>query len=108
MKLPFPGMDPYIEARGLWEDFHPKLIGEIERALSGVLPDRYFIQLGERSCIVLVEEGGKERKQFIPDLGLATPSASDSGARPGAATAVAGAEMAGAVTMRAFIDEHHR
>ena len=26
MKSPFPGMDPYIEACGLWGDFHSHLI----------------------------------------------------------------------------------
>ena len=29
MKSPFPGMDPYIEACGLWGDFHHELISEI-------------------------------------------------------------------------------
>ena len=49
MPSPFPGMDPFIEACGRWEDFHPKLIGEIERALAAALPERYFVSLGERS-----------------------------------------------------------
>jgi hypothetical protein len=31
---PFPGMDPYIEACGLWEDFHGDLIAEMKRALA--------------------------------------------------------------------------
>jgi hypothetical protein len=26
MKSPFPGMDPYYEACGLWEGFHNRLI----------------------------------------------------------------------------------
>ncbi|HPM84774.1 MAG TPA: DUF4058 family protein [Candidatus Anammoximicrobium sp.] len=30
MRSPFPGMAPYIEACGLWGDFHDKLIGELE------------------------------------------------------------------------------
>jgi len=29
MKSPFPGMDPYIEACGLWGDFHTHLIEKI-------------------------------------------------------------------------------
>ena len=28
MKSPFPGMDPYIESCGLWEDFHYGLVGD--------------------------------------------------------------------------------
>lgn len=38
MPSPFPGMDPYIEACGLWGDFHDRLIGELERALAAALP----------------------------------------------------------------------
>ena len=33
-------MDPFIECFGLWEDFHSKLIGEMERLLSSLVPDR--------------------------------------------------------------------
>src|SRR5947207_691136 len=53
MKSPFPGMDPFIEDRGLLADFHTKLIGEIERALAAVLPERYFVQTGERAYEVI-------------------------------------------------------
>jgi hypothetical protein len=42
-------MDPYVEDRGLWADFHDDLIGEIKRFLATVLPERYFVQTGERS-----------------------------------------------------------
>jgi hypothetical protein len=30
-------MDPFIEAQGLWEDFHNKLMGDMERLLSQTL-----------------------------------------------------------------------
>lgn len=33
MTSPFPGMDPFIESRGLWGDFHGSLISEIKNAL---------------------------------------------------------------------------
>ena len=59
MRSPFVGMDPYIEACGLWPDFHDDLIGEIRRALAATAPDRYLIRTGERSYVVLVEEGKK-------------------------------------------------
>ena len=44
MRSPFPGMDPFIECFGLWEDFHTKLIGEMERSLSSLVPDRYVVR----------------------------------------------------------------
>ena len=40
MKSPFPGMDPFIEAYGLWEDFHPHLIEKIYETLADSVPDR--------------------------------------------------------------------
>jgi len=51
MKSPFPGMDPYIEARGLWGDFHHDLISEIKYALAQVAPERYLVRAAERSYI---------------------------------------------------------
>ena len=50
MTTPFPGMAPYIEASGLWGDFHHDFISEIKPALaSSAAPDRYIIRAGERS-----------------------------------------------------------
>jgi hypothetical protein len=68
MKSPFPGMDPYIEANGLWEDFHAKLIGEIERGFSPAVPERYSVRLGERAYVVLADSEFKTteyRETFI-------------------------------------------
>ncbi|MBI4603387.1 MAG: DUF4058 family protein [Planctomycetes bacterium] len=48
MRSPFPGMDPFIEACGWWEDFHSKLIGGLEQTLSALVPDRYFVGIGQR------------------------------------------------------------
>ena len=33
---PFPGMDPFIESCGLWEDFHDTMVTEIKKALAAV------------------------------------------------------------------------
>ena len=60
MRSPFPGMDPYIEACGLWGDFHHDLISEIKNALAQAAPERYLVRAGERSYVVLVEEGHRE------------------------------------------------
>lgn len=100
MKSPFPGMDPYIEACGLWLDFHDDLIGEIKRALAVALPERYLVRTGERSYIVLAEPEGKETHSFIPDVGVTAP--------PSAEPATAVADPVAAVTLRAFIEERHR
>lgn len=90
MKSPFPGMDPYIEAHGLWGDFHTKLIGELERTLAALLPDRYYVRTGERSYIVLAGEEGKEAHLPSPDA-VVEPQTSDA-----------------PVEMQAFIEERFR
>ncbi|MEI8378583.1 MAG: DUF4058 family protein [Planctomycetota bacterium] len=59
MKSPFPGMDPYIEACGLWEDFHNDLIAEIKQTLNKVLPAGYTARLCERAYITLQGRDGQ-------------------------------------------------
>jgi hypothetical protein len=49
MKSAFPGMDPYIEAADLWEDFHDDLIAAIKRALTDALPQAYVARTRKRS-----------------------------------------------------------
>jgi len=54
-------MDPYIEASGLWGDFHDSLIAEIKNALADCLPDRYIVRSGERSYVVLDATNGADQ-----------------------------------------------
>jgi hypothetical protein len=70
MKSPFPGMDPFIEARGLWTDFHDSLIVELRRYLNSRLPDRYQALVGERTYIDVVEpaEGFASEQLIKPDV----------------------------------------
>lgn len=109
MQSPLPGMDPYIEACGLWEDFHGHLIERIGEALAGAVPDRYLVRTGERSYLVLVGQEGKERTPFfLPDVSLtAPPSAGPSPARPGPAVAEHPVRTP-PIPMRAFIEEEYR
>ena len=60
MPSPFPGMDPYIEACGLWEDFHHLLIAKIYETIAPLLPQGYTVRSGVRSYIVLMETEGKD------------------------------------------------
>lgn len=72
MKSPFPGMDPYIEACGLWGDFHHELISEIKRALAEAAPDRYVIRAEERSYLADVEITTRRRDRASgSDMGTA-------------------------------------
>ncbi len=72
MTSPFPGMDPYIEACRLWDDFHHKLISEIDRALSAVMPSHYVVRQGERAYISQLKPGAfeVERNQMQGDVSI--------------------------------------
>jgi hypothetical protein len=108
MKSPFPGMDPYIEACGLWGDFHHALIEAIKNALALVVPENYLVRTDERSYVVLVGNDGKESHPFYPDIGITAGSvAAPADAGGGRAVAEAATEV-GPVAMRPFIEERYR
>ena len=64
----FPGMDLYIEACGLWEDFDAKLISEIERALASVVPEGYVVRVGERAYVVMGPEVQTEYRETYLEI----------------------------------------
>ena len=109
MKSPFPGMDPYIEACGLWGDFHDILIGEIHRALAAVAPERYLVRAGNREYLVVVEEQGENTRPFLPDVAVtATRAKKTSGNKKRVAAVAESTSFAEPLTMRACIVEEHR
>jgi len=109
MKSPFPGMDPYIESCGLWEDFHHSLISEIKNALARIAPERYFVRSAERSYHVLVESEGKAKQPFVPDVKVTTPSRGMKSKTKSSGTMVAElATPVEPVILRAFLAETHR
>jgi hypothetical protein len=109
MKSPFPGMDPYVEDCGLWEDFHHHLIDKIYERLADTVPPRYLVRTGERSYLVLVESEGKTSHPFLPDVSVTTPASPKRGRKKGAGAAVAESDAeTEPVVMRAFIEEEHR
>jgi hypothetical protein len=101
-------MDPYIEACGLWEDFHSHLIEKIYESLSDALPDDYLARTGERSYVVFLRSHGEERRRIVPD---AKVTVRRSRGKPRTKGSVAVAKRNGAikpVPMRAFIEAEHR
>jgi hypothetical protein len=109
MKSPFPGMDPYIEACKLWEDFHGHLIENVSERLADALPERYVVRSGERAYLEVVEEEEIRRHPFLPDVRVsARRNRQKSGKRNGgAAVAERGSAIEPSI-MRAFIKEEHR
>src|SRR5438094_905968 len=108
MKSPFPGMDPYIEACGLWEDFHSNFVHKIGEQLAEAVPPRYFVRTGERSYLVLVESEGKASHPFLPDVSVTALPGRKRPARKGGAAVAEPADEVEPVVMRAFIEEEHR
>src|SRR3954452_1742118 len=108
MKSPFPGMDPYIEACGLWEDFHQDLIAQIKAAIARGLPENYAVRSQYRAYVVLAETEGKKSHAFVTDAGVASLTPPQPSAGPGGVSTVA--ELATETeprTLRAFIAEEY-
>lgn len=103
MKSPFPGMDPFIEFRGDWGDFHDKLIVEIDRAISPLLPPRYISRIAKRNYIDWIDpqEDEKRRRPILPDVAIQEFGAQQAPIMGG--TAIAEPET-GSVAMRAKLE----
>ena len=110
MRSPFLGMDPYIEARHLWEDFHLDLISEMKASLAGRLPDRYVVRAGERSYVALAQaDDDEESRGFLPDVAVAaTRGAARAGRKSKATPPVAEKRGQSPVLMRAMVKAEYR
>jgi hypothetical protein len=101
-------MDPYIEACGLWGDFHTHLIEKIYDRLAEAVPDRYLVRTGERSYVVLVESEGKRSRPFLPDVSVTASRSRRKSPRRGGPALAEAADAVEPVVMRAFLQEEHR
>ncbi len=54
MPTPFPGMDPYLERPGLWEEVHTGLIVGIPGFLNPLLRPRYRVAIKQRVYLALL------------------------------------------------------
>lgn len=61
MPSPFPGMDPYLEARAVWPDVHQRMITYISENLQPQIRPKYIARIGER--IQLTDVG----HSYVPD-----------------------------------------
>ena len=68
MPSPFPGIDPFIEDQGLWQDFHHGVIGGVRDEISNRLPDPYFARIDERMRVI--EIPAREVRQILPDVAV--------------------------------------
>src|SRR5690349_1069575 len=54
METPFPGMDPYLEQRGLWERIHTRLIVAMADALNPLVGSRYWVDVEQRTYLAVL------------------------------------------------------
>jgi hypothetical protein len=54
MPTPFPGMDPYLEQRGVWNQVHTSLIVDIQRFLTPRLRPKYHVGIEQRTYLALL------------------------------------------------------
>jgi len=71
MPTPFPGMDPYLERRGIWEQVHTDLIVSIRRFLTPLLRPRYHVGIEERTYLAVLPPD--DQGAGIPDVLITSP-----------------------------------
>jgi hypothetical protein len=60
-------MDPYLEARDIWPDFHDALAAAIRALLNRHLPGPYYARLQKRPELGIILESGTLHR-IIPDV----------------------------------------
>src|SRR4051794_3757499 len=60
MPLPFPGMDPYLEAIDLWPDVHHSLIAGIRERLTPRLRPRYVARVEQYTFLFEPDDPASE------------------------------------------------
>ncbi len=62
MPSPFPGMDPYLEARSTWPGVHAAMIPYIQEALQPQLRPKYIARIEERIQLAQISQS------YVPDV----------------------------------------
>lgn len=83
MPTPFPGMDPYLERRGLWEEVHTGLIAAIQQFLAPLVRPHYRVAVERRAYLAVLSPDGLIGK---PDVLVVSSDAEAAPAAPDRAT----------------------
>jgi hypothetical protein len=68
MPSPFPGMDPYLENCGFWEDFHDTFLVTAREAIIDRLPPNYDARIESR--LRVVELSAEQVQLLVGDIGV--------------------------------------
>lgn len=91
MPTPFPGMDPYLERRGLWEEVHTRLIVALADVLGPLVRPRYRVAVERRVYLAFpaTEDLVGKPDVMVVDPGTGSLSAAPIGVHAGATPLVA-------------------
>lgn len=85
MPTPFPGMDPYLERPGIWQQVHADLIVDIRRFLTSQVRPRYYVAIEQRAYLTIFPP--PDSRVGVPDVMVVTsqdepaPTASSTASR---------------------------
>jgi len=69
MRSPFPGMDPFIETSGVWEDFHRRFLDVAAEHVLARLPPGYDARMNEYFQLINIAGGDPDQKRY-PDVAV--------------------------------------
>jgi hypothetical protein len=81
MNSPFPGMDPFVEDRSIWSDFHNDFAGELRARLNQIIRPGYFATLAPYVTYEVIEISTSKLHGIRPDVGVLKTSPSTPAAR---------------------------
>jgi hypothetical protein len=84
------------------------LIGELERSLASLVPDRYAVRTGERAYVAIGGPSGDEGHEFLPEVALASAPGPKANRPAATATPEAGEPEAAPVLMQALFEAEYR
>src|SRR5262245_14749092 len=79
MPSPFPGMNPYLEQEGVWQDFHVKFLTAVNEQLVPQVRPKYIIKLEEH---IYVHEMPPEPRRLVGRADLSVASFQSALGRP--------------------------
>jgi hypothetical protein len=71
--LPFPGMDPYLEAPSIWPDVHTSLMSIIGEQLTPLLAPKYLAELETQ---VIIDRLDDDPQVVLPEVSVTSPDMS--------------------------------
>src|SRR4051812_22519013 len=70
MQSPLPGMDPYIESKRIWSDFHIDLAAEIRASLNTQVQPGYYATAVTYVAYDVIEVAQSEPRSVSPDVSM--------------------------------------